>query len=441
VNEVITAIERELLRAARRRAARRRARRRRALTGVALAGAILIAVSAAAAISGQGPLADLLGVRRDDPNLRSAKPTPGGERAVVVAESESGQRWRFAIFQSDQPLQFPGRAPTDSTFCFTPVEESAERLDGLGCGAPQAFRKAIRKHGLFFAPYGSGSHGETSGVLAISPVWGLVPAGAQRVRVGAEGEPALEAALSEPFALKVRGRPRRPETRAFLAVVDLPGDLRLRGFNRVVAEVTLADGSTRRRAREVAVGFPLVRTSKPESDLRQIRQAVATGPWRWQTLAYQGRAGSLCTSAAPAGEQLIKLTRLQCSGPLAIIDAFRRVGVAAYPSDTNPLGGGNRPGSYVVRGFARADAREVVVVDQRDRRWRAELSEPWITAARRPNDTVGIEGSFRRRFESLPRTARVRVFAVAIPTPPGPGMGRGLSVRVRLNDGTTLAQP
>jgi hypothetical protein len=439
VNDVIAAIERELLRAARRRAARRRARRRRALTGVALAGAVLITVSAASAISGEGPLADLLGVRRDDPNLRFAGPTPGGERAVVVAESESGQRWRFAIFQSAAEL--PGRPRAGDSFCFAPVEETAERLNGLGCGAPEDLRKAIRKRGLFFAPYGSGSHGETSGVLTISPIWGLVPADAQRVSVGAEEGPTLDATLSEPFALKVKGGPRRPDTRAFLAVVDLPGDLRLRGFNRVAAEVTLADGSTRRRARQVAVGLPLVRTRKPASDSARVRQAVATGRWRWQTVAYEGRAGSLCTSAAPTGEQLIKLTRLQCSGPLAIIDAFHRFGVAAYPSDTNPPGGGERPGSYVVHGFARAGAREVVVVDQRGRRWPSELSEPWTTVARRVNDTAGLEGRFRARFESLPRTARVRAFAVAIPTPPGPAMGPGLKVRVRLNDGTTLAQP
>jgi hypothetical protein len=441
VSDVFDQLERELVRAAGRRAVPARPTRRRALLAAAIALAVLLTVSAAWAISGEGPLADLLGGRRDDPNLRFAKPTPGGERAVVVAESESGQRWRFAIFQSDQPLDFPDRPRARGTFCFTPVQEAANRTSGLGCGAPAALREQIRARGLYFTPYGSGSHGETSGVLAISPVWGLVPATALAVRVSAEGEPPIEATLSEPFALGVKGGRRSPDTRAFLAVVDLPGDLRLRGFNRVTAEVRLADGTTRSRSREVAVGFPLVGASRPRRGAKRIRQPAEVGSWRWQTVAYEGRDGSLCTSAAPLGEELIKLTRIQCSGPLAIIDAFHRFGVATYPSDTNPLGGGKLPGSYVVRGFARTDAREVVVVDQRGRRWRAALTEPWTTVARRSNDTANLKGRFRERFGRLPRSARVRNFAVAIRTPPGPRDGRGLSVRTRLSDGSTLVQP
>jgi hypothetical protein len=407
---------------------------------VAVALALLLAVSAATAISREGPLAELLGVRADDPDLRFARPTPGGQRAVVIAESESGQRWRFAIFQSDEPPVSPGRPRAGGSFCFTPVQETASRLSGLGCGAPAALRAQVLRRGLYFEPYGSG-HGESSGVLNISPVWGLVPASARGVRIRADGGPPIEATLSEPFALRVKQKSGSPDTRAFLAVIDLPGDLRLRGFNRVTATVMLADGQTRSRSREVAVGFPLVPASKPRPGSKRIRQTVEIGKWEWHTLAYRGRAGSLCTSAAPAGQKLISLIRIQCSGPLALIDAFERFGVATYPSDTNPLGGGKLPGSYVVRGFARADAREVVVIDQRHRRWRATLTKDWISIHRRSNDTAGIKGRFRRRFDRLPKNARVRSFAVAIPTPPGPSAAPGLTVRVRLNNGTTLVPP
>jgi hypothetical protein len=441
MNEAIELIERELVRAARRRTAKRRARRRRAIVAVALTLVALAGVSATAAVNGEGPLAELLGVRRDDPNLRVAEPKRGGERAVVVADSESGQRWRFAIFESSQPFRLPGRAPAEDVFCATPVLERAERLDGFACGAPEGFLDEIRRDGLYFAPHGSGSHGETSGVLAISPVWGLVPHDARRVVIRTEDGSTREASMSKPFALRREGERREPDTRAFLAVVDLPGDLRLRGFTPIEAAVELADGRVRRETSEVAVGFPLVRSSKPESGATRHEMSVSVGGRRWNTIAYEGARGSLCTSAAPAGERLIKPTRLQCSSPLALIVAFERHGLAAYPSDTDPLGGGKRPGSYVVRGFTGADARAITLIDQRGRRWHAQLSPVWTTISRTPGDTADLRGRFRDRFAGLPRQAEVRSFVVAVATPPGPSHGDGVRLEVRLADGTTLTQP
>jgi hypothetical protein len=441
MNEAIHLIERELVRAARRRTAKRRARRRRAIVAVALALVALAGVSAAAAVNGEGPLADLLGVRRDDPELRFAAPKRGGERAVVVADSESGQRWRFAIFESNQALRLPGRPPAEDVFCATPVLERAERLDGLACGPPEGFLDEIRRDGLYFAPHGSRSHGETSGVLVISPVWGLVPHDARRVLIRTEDGSAREASMSKPFALGTEGKRRKPDTRAFLAVVDLPGDLRLRGFTPIEAAVELADGRVKRKTYEVAVGFPLVRTSKPEPGATRHEMGVAIGGRRWNTIAYEGARGSLCTSAAPAGEALIKLTRLQCSSPLAIIDAFERHGLAAYPSDTDPPGGGKRPGSYVVRGFTGADARAITLFDQMGRRWPAQLSPVWTTISRGPGDTAGLKGRFRERFAGLPKSAPVRTFVIGVATPPGPSHGEGVRLEVRLADGTTLTQP
>jgi hypothetical protein len=295
--------------------------------------------------------------------------------------------------------------------------------------------------GLYFAPYGSGSHGESSGVLAISPVWGLVPADAKGVRVTSEDGRTVEATLSEPFALRVGQRSPRADARAFLAVVDLPGDLRLRGFTRLTAEATLANGEVRPRSTEVAVGFPLVRTSKPLPGSKRLAMGTRIEAQRWETISYEGARGSLCSSAAPAGEPLIKLTRLQCSSPLAIIDALERFGVATYPSETEPPGGGKRPGSYVVRGFARAEARNVTLIDQRGRTWGAGLSRVWTTVARTPGDTSDLRGRSRQRFDRLPQQAPVRSFVAAIRTPPGPTAGQGVRLRVRLADGTVLTQP
>jgi hypothetical protein len=158
-------------------------------------------------------------------------------------------------------------------------------------------------------------------------------------------------------------------------------------------------------------------------------------------IAYGGSHGVLCTSAAPAPQPVVNAGQLQCSSPLTVIDGLYRSGVAPYPSDTDPPGGTDKPGSYTVRGFARADAREVTVADQRGRHWRAELSRVWTSAARQPGDLAGIRGPLRERLERLPSRARVRSFFVAIPAPPDASDGRGLRIETRLEDGGGLSQP
>jgi hypothetical protein len=436
--EVLDRIERELVDAAGRRVARRRVQRRALIAG-ALALLALAAASVASAVTGEGPLASMFGVREGDPNLRAAKPTPGGERAVVRAESPSGQRWVFGFFESDQPL-VPARR-NGSGFCFTPLAEGRGRLEGLGCGTPRSFAREIARHGFFVSAWGIGQGGERSGVLGTAPVYGLVPADVRQVTVQAERRPALRANLSRPFTLR-QGRDGPAETvRAFLAVVESVGDVRLTGFTSLKASVELADGSVRSKALEVAVGFPLAADQRFRASAPHVKIGASVHATRWRMVAYKAEREVLCVSPAPPRQRLISAARLQCSGPFAVIRSLQTYGVAAYASESEPPGGGVKRGSYTVLGHARADAREVTVIDQRGRRWQAELSPTWTTARRLPGDLHGIRGPLRMRLERLPQTAPLRSFLVAIPAPPGPSDGDGLRLQVTLADGQVLRQP
>ena len=438
MNEVLDRIERELVDAVTRNGARRR-RRRRTLVVAGLVTGLLAAATVASAVTGDGPLASLLGVRADDPTLRSARPTPGGEQAVVRAQSASGQRWVFAFFEADKGIVPPGRE--GRAFCFTPLVEGNRRLGGLGCGTRESFLRQLARHGLVVEAGGVGAGGAQSGLLGSAPVYGLVPAAVRRVAVQAENKKPVDARLSAPFSLaggtEVRGR----RVRAFLGIVESVADVRLTGLTSVTAAVTSADGSIRKRSLEVAVGFPLVAAQRLTRGTAQIRLETTVRTTRWRMIAYKADRQVLCVSAAPPGKQLISPTTLQCSSPFAVINALHRHGVAAYASESEPPGGGARAGSYTVLGHIRADARGVTVSDQRGRRWPAELSRVWTTAKRLPGDLTGIKGPLRKSLERVPEATPLRSFLVAIPAPPGPSHGQGLRTEVRLADGRTLRQP
>ena len=436
--EVLDRIERELARAALRRRIRNRTRRR-ALLAAGLILGLLVVASVASAVSGDGPLASLLGVRGDDPTLRSTRPTPRGERAVVRAQSASGQRWAFAFFESDGAIVPPGRAGRG--FCFAPLVEGRRSLEGVGCGTAESFIRQVARDGLTVEASGVGAGGERSGVLGTAPVYGLVPADVRRVTVQTENQKPLAASVSPSFSLARGSEARGRRVRAFLGVVESIGDVRLTGFTSVTAAATFADGSVRKESLEVAVGFPLAGDQRLKARAPRVRLDSTFGSSRWRMIAYKADRQVLCVSAAPQGKQLISAARAQCSSPFAVINALGRHGVAAYASESDPPGGGARRGSYTVLGHVRAGARNVTVIDQRGRRWEAELSKVWTTARRIPRDLAGIKGPLRKSLQDVPQTAALRAFLVAIPTPPGPSQGDGLRIEVRLADGRTLQQP
>jgi hypothetical protein len=424
VNELLLQLERELVAAGRRRKAARRARRR-LVTLLALLGALLLAaVSVASAVSGQGPLAGLLGVR-DDPTLRSVNEVRDGQRVVLRARSASGQGFTLALFEArGGPWEGGG-------YCVANVTDGSGHLyNGLGCGSPDAFAREVRRRGLYVTSGGSDTF---AGAFVTYPVHGFAPASARSVTVRERGGEARRAALSPPFRLGAADD--APRVRAFLAVVDSRGDPGLTGFASYSATARLADGSTRRASGEQAIGFPLAERSEPGPGAERIKIALAAPEGSWAMVAYEGQNGALCSSAAPKGERVITPGQLQCSPPLAILDAFQRTGVAPFAS------GQPNPGSYSVRGFVRADARVVTVIDQRGRARPARLSRPWTTIHRTFSEREITNGRQRALLERLPESATVRSFLAVMPAPPTPDKGQGLRIQVALADGRTLAQP
>jgi hypothetical protein len=430
MNDVLDQVERQLVGAIRAHLASRRARRRRRVLALAAAGALLLAVSGASAISGDGPIAEVLGVDRNDPTLRSVQEVRDAPRAVVRVRGPDGHMYTFAGFHVREGM----RRREERAVCTTQARDDHTRVSGIGCIPSDALAKALRRHGLVGGPTWGGSQAGSLRVTVTAS--GLVPADVRRVTMAHGSEPAVEAKLSAPIPVSLERRTSPPRMRAFLAVSSFDND----GADWLAAPmeraitVTLADGTTKRQSDRMQGFFPMVDSSGPESELVVMRHPGTTTPWR--SVSYRGKRGTLCNSAAPEGERLIRIGLLQCSAPLAVINALTRYGAALYLSNFDPRRERGRR-TVAVFGFTRSDTRAITLVDRRGRRYGARLSRPWTTVVRRDAALAGIDGELRRRLERLPRRVRVRSYIASLDVPPEPG-DAGLRLVVELKGGKVL---
>lgn len=428
--DVLDEVERQLLSAIREHLGDQRARRRRRLSALAVAGTVLVAVSGASAISGEGPIADVLGVERDDPALRSVREVRGAPRAVVKVRGDDGHLYTFAGFHARQAI---GR-PSGRSLCSTETRDDNKRIPSIGCGPPVLLAKALRRDGMIGWP--SWGSSQAGGLRLTATASGFVPADVRSVTFSREGEPPVEATLSKPIPVSLRAPTKRPQTRAFLAVASYDNDGAdwLHPPVRRTIIVVLADGTVKRHVFPEPQFFPMVAASRPQGP--QIHMGHAGYPTAWRSVGYRGERGTLCNAAAPVGERLITLSKLQCSSPLAIVNALTRYGASLNLSNFNPRRERGRR-SVAVFGFTRADARAVTIIDSRGRRYDANLSRPWETAARGRGDLNGLDGELRRRLEMLPRRLAVRSYITSLDVPPEPG-DRGVRLLVELDDGRVL---
>jgi hypothetical protein len=430
MEELLRQVESQLLGAIREQLASRRARRRRRALALAAAGVLLLAVSGASAISGAGPIADVLGVDADDPTLQSVEEVGGAPRAVVRFRADDGHLYTFAGFHARQAFH----EQSVRRLCSTQTRDDARRIPSLGCIKPVVLAKDLRRNGLLGGPSWNGSH--AGSMLVTTSVAGFVPGNARSVTMQRGGQPAVRAKLSDPIPVSLRARTDPARTRAFLAVQshDADGAEFLGPPVRSTITVVLADGTTRRQSDFEPQFMPMTGAVRPSTP--PVRMELAAQPDPWRSVGYRGESGTLCTAAGPAGERLIKLTMLQCSSPLAVVNAVTRYGAAVYVSNFNPRRERGRR-SVAVFGFARADARSIALVDRRGRRFRAQLTQPWGQAVRRHGDLAGLDGGLRQRLEQLPRRAALRSWIASLDVPPEP-TDCGLRLEVALADGRVL---
>lgn len=430
MNDVLDQVERQLVGAIREHLDGRRARRRRRVLALTAACALLLAVSGASAISGDGPIAEVLGVDRDDPTLRSVKEVRNAPRAVVRLRGDDGHLYTFAGFHARGA---PSREDERSV-CTTQARDDATRVSGIGCLPPESLAKLLRRNGLIGGPsWGSSQAGSLRLTVTAS---GLVRADVRRVTMRYGSEPPVEARLSAPIPVSLEAPTNPPRMRAFLAVSSFDNDdadWLAPPVERTIS-VTLADGTTKRQRSPEQGFFPMVDSSGPESTPIVMRHPGSTTAWR--SVSYRGERGTLCTSAAPEGERLIRVGLLQCSAPLAVINALTRYGAALYLSNFHPRRErGQR--TVAVFGFTRAETTAITIVDKRGRRYGARLSPPWTRLVRRDAHLAGITGGLRRRLERLPRSMGVRSYIASLDVPPEPG-DAGLRLAVNLKGGKVL---
>lgn len=431
MNEVLEQVERQLVGAIREHLIGRQARRRRRTLVLAAAGALLLAVSGASAISGEGPIAEVLGVQRDDPTLRSVREVPDAPRAVVRVRGDDGHLYTFAAFHARPAL---GRPAAGRSVCSTQARDDATQVSSIGCTRPGQLAKLLRIDGLIGGPGWGGS--QAGGLRVTATAGGLVPGDAVRVTMRHGNEPPVEAALSAPVPISLGAGTTPSRMRAFLAVASYNNDGTpwLRPPARRSFAVTLADGTTKRESHEWPGFFPMIESSGPDTPPLVMRHPGSETPWR--SVGYRGERRSLCNAAAPAGERLITAGKLQCSAPLPVINALERYGAALYLSNFDPRREHGRR-TVAAFGFTRSDARAIALVDGRGRRYAAKLSRPWTTAVRRKRDLAGIGGDLRQRLERLPERVRVRSYIASLDVPPEPGEA-GLRLVVELKGGKVL---
>jgi hypothetical protein len=394
--------------------------------------AIMAAGCGGSPASRQRSIAEVLGVDADDPTLGSVREVPGAPRGIVRVRSGGGRLFTFAAFHvaGDVGTDEPG-------ICFVLTGDDERRVNSIGCSSP-ARAADWRESGQLGLAFNGDQ--QAGGLRVTDALGGLVPETVRRVTLRRRGEAPVRARLSEPFARSPDGSlPGR--LRAFLAVGSRDGDDGNWLLSRVrrTLTATFAGGAVWRERLDDLAFFPMIETSAAIARRPQMRMRVPAKSAPWHSVGYRGERGSLCNAAAPVGERLIRLGLLQCSSPVAIVNALVRFGAAPYLSNTNPRRE-RGPGTIAVFGFTRADAKSIVVINQRGRRWTARLSAPWTTLRRPAGDLAGT-GDLGRRLAHLPRSAPVRSFLTSLAVPPRPDEGRGLRLQVRLRGGRVLVQP
>jgi hypothetical protein len=441
VNEVVDRIEDVLMAAARRRAARRH---RRTVAAMALIG-VLVLASGASAVTGVGPLGDTL--TADDKLPPGAKPEPRGESVLLVGEGAEGRRFEVRVYRQRLKRHGPRKDPPGSyRYCAASYSADARgRRDPIliTCTLGTAIAAKLTRNPLWLECSSRG--GVVGRAAPPDPVCGLTLASTREVTIEPNRGAAGVVRLSRPFALRVNhseaivGR----EGLDRLDVANLPRVLRVRavlgvvkasptppGSNTPRIEVTAVDASGRRSTAQVGGHRVMTTEDFPPMDPRPApagprAEVSATGPGdvRWTSRSWRSRVGAFCASTVPEGVPepeledmyMIGKPRLSsCIWPneLGRFRAIVRNGAAGAITKAPAAASG---GGQAVYGIAAARVGRLQVRDTKGRLWEAELSEPWTTWRRRPNDLAATPPRFRGRFRGLPRSVRVRAFVAVLP--------------------------
>jgi RNA polymerase sigma factor (sigma-70 family) len=268
------------------------------------------------------------GARRPD-----AAKHPGGARwppGGGPGRGDDGHVYTFAGFHARRAF----RPRSGRSVCSTQTRDDHRRIPGLGCAGPTGLAKILRRYGLLGGPLWGSS--QLGGLRVTTTASGFVPGDARRVTLRIQGEPAVEANLSEPMPTSLGRRTAPGQIRAFLAVAthDSDGPHWVGGPRRRTITVVLGDGTVKRQGFPEPQFFPMVETTRPQRS--PVHMGHAGYPTAWRSVSYRGERRTLCTAAAPVGERLITLSKLQCSSPLAIVNVLSRFGAAVYHSNFNP---------------------------------------------------------------------------------------------------------
>jgi hypothetical protein len=463
MNPILARIERQLMEAVEASVSRRRARRR-VLMSVAAVGGLLLLASVASAVTGVGPAGGLFAT--DEGLPPSARPEPGGRRAVLHAGGEGRAGWDLLVYSSRRPRLI---RTTTNPLCVAlargdskPIPRGGldqppgpqERYGGsVACGHPALIAARLLRKEFELGGDRGGAYSPGLPASPSTPYYGLILADAVELSLHRAGEGAVAAKLSPPFSVEieplsptdrrnmnprqlraVRGLPPRVRVRAFLGALDtLPLELGDR-VPDVTIRARFGDGRVRSKLSRGHVIRP-ERVSPSPFERKPggaSTRLAAQGPdgIRWEAVGFEAAGGGLSAAASKA-PWTGRRGSLFGSSSHGVLDVLSRRAIQ-YDAETGRPDGAMPKTSYALYGFARADVRSIVFARPGVARVRARLSPPFVTARwdRRALRSI-LTRRERRRVLRLPRAVRVRLFlAVAPPA------ARGLRPRVTLADGT-----
>ncbi len=415
MNELVDRIESVLMVAARRRAARRR---RRAVLAMTVLG-LLVLVSGASAVSGVGPLGDVLTADEELPP--GAKPDPRGASVLLVGEGADGRRYEVRAYRAR------GKSPRFK-YC---VASYSARRDGkrdpisIICTSGAELAAHLERRPLWL--HCSGRGGVVGEPAPPDPVCGLTRASTRSVTIEPNRGSAGPVRLSEPFPMQVSSE-RAVSVRAVFGVVNASLTQPGRRKPRVQVTALADDGS--RFVTHVGGERLLTRADLPSLDPRPLPSgptAAVRAPG-WEADAWRSVNGGFCAGANPLGTRRPALDRIYMPGNRGLVGclytaelgrlrAIVRRGAAGF---VTRLRGSRVQGVF---GLARADRERLSVRDSKGRVWPLRLSEPWTVWRRRANDLAPIPRRYRSRFAGLPRAVRVRLFLGVLPADAAPRLG------------------
>lgn len=423
MNEIVERVERVLMAAAHRRARRRH---RAAVLALALL-AVLALGSGASAVTGVGPLGDTL--TADEKLPPEAQPEPHGESVLLVGEAADGHRYEVRVYRQRRKRHGPRKDPP-GTYSYCAASYSADR-DGrrdpisIICTESSALAAKLTRRPLWLECSTRG--GVVGAPAPADPVCGLARASTRKVTIAPDRGGAGVVRLSRPFPLRIDRR-RAVRVRAVLGVVEAPPTLPGTNTPRVRVTAVDRDGSrftTRVGGRRVptTADFPPMDPRPLPGGPRARVTARGPGDVRWTARMWRSVVGAFCASAVPDGvpepalEDMYRIGKPRLSGcifpnELGHFRSIVRDGAAGAITKAPASRSG---GGQAVYGLARADLRRLGVRDTTGRLWEAELSRPWTTWRRRPNDLAATPRRFRPRFAGLPRSVPVRAFIAILP--------------------------